>query len=337
MKAFVQTGIGRYEEQELERPKAGPGEVVLRVLAALTCGTDLKLLRRGHARIALPVTMGHEVCGEVVEAGAGAGGWKPGERVVPGISGPCGHCAACRGGRGNLCAAGQADRMWGAFAEYVRVPAGVVAANLHRVPAGLPDETAAFLDPLASVLHGWSRLRDPSGALLIYGAGALAFLWAAVAGRRGMETIIAGRRAGRAALAERYGARFVDLARCGREVLAAGNGELPDVAVDCTGDREVWELLPGLVRPGGQVLLFGGCAPDATVRFDAARLHYAEITLAGAFHYTPADAEVALELLASGRVDPRPLIADRGSLAKLPGFLEAQLRGDGVRYAVLAG
>ncbi len=337
MRAFVQTGIGCYGEQELDRPRAGPGEVILRVRAALTCGTDLKLLHRGHSRIALPVTMGHELCGEVVEAGAGADGWKPGERVAPGVSGPCGRCIACRSGRANLCAAGHADRVWGAFAEYVRVPAGVVAANLHRVPASLPDEPAAFLDPLASVLHGWNRLRDPSGAMLIYGAGALAFLWAAVAGRGGMETIIAGRRPDRAPLAQRYGARFVDPTRDGREALVATDGELPDVAVDCTGDREVWELLPGLVRPGGQVLLFGGCAPDTMVHFDAARLHYAEITLAGAFHYTPADAAGALHLLASGHVDPRPLIAGRGSLSELPGFLEAQSRGEGVRYAVLAG
>jgi L-iditol 2-dehydrogenase len=333
VRAFVQTRIGSYEERDVERPRAGPGEIVLRMRAALTCGTDLKLLARGHPRIALPVVMGHELCGEVVETGDRVSGWKAGDRAVPGISGPCGRCGDCRSGRANLCGAGHSDRTWGAFAEYLRVPAGVVEANLHRPPAELPDEVAAFLDPLASVLHGWERLRSPSGALLVYGAGALAFLWAGVASRRSLDVFIAGRRPERAELASRFGARFVDL---GRGEAAPAPGQAFDIAVDCTGDPAVWERLPGLVRPGGQVLLFGGCAPGTTVGFDATRLHYAEITVAGSFHYTPAEARAALQTLASGEVDPRPLIASRGSLSDLPRFLDAQARGEGVRYAVLA-
>jgi L-iditol 2-dehydrogenase len=332
VKAFVQTAIGQFEERDLPRPEPGPGEVVLRMRAALTCGTDLKLLARGHARIALPVTMGHEVCGDVAAAGPGADGFRTGERVVPGISGPCGRCSDCAAGRPNLCERGHADRTWGAFAEYVRVPAGVVAANLHRVPAVLEDEIAAFMDPLASVLHGWDRLGRAPATLLVYGAGALGLLWAAVAARRGAAVVVAGRRPERAGLVERFGARFADV-REGGEALAHGGGA-PDAAVDCTGDPGVWRRLPELVRPGGTVLLFGGCAPGTTAAFDAARLHYAEIALVGAFHYGPDEARDALGFLASGAIDPRPLLAERGALADLPRFLAAQARGDGVRYAV---
>ena len=332
MRAFVQTAIGRYEERDLEKPSAGPGEVVLKLRAALTCGTDVKLLGRGHARIALPVTMGHEMCGEVVEAGRGAEDWKSGERVVPGISGPCGRCADCRGGRANLCVEGHGRRFWGAFAEYARVPANVVASNLHRVPEGLDDAVAAFLDPLASVLHGWHRLTRPSGRLLVYGSGALAWLWSAVASR-GMDVAVAGRRPERGSLAGRFGARFLDVAE-GLDPLTSADPF--DVAVDATGDREVWERLPGLVRPGGQVLLFGGCAPGATATFDAERLHYGEITVAGSFHYTPEEAREALRALAAGRIDPRPLVSARGTLTDLPRFLEEQKQGRGVRYAVEA-
>jgi L-iditol 2-dehydrogenase len=331
VKAFVQTAIGRFEERDLETPAAGPGEAVLRLRAALTCGTDVKLLARGHARIALPTTMGHEMCGEIVAVGPGVSGWRIGERAVPGISGPCGRCADCGSGRANLCENGHADRFWGAFAEYARVPAGVVAASLHRVPDGLADETAAFLDPLASVLHGWNRLKASSGRLLVYGAGALAGLWAAVASRRGLEVTVAGRRPERRRLAERFGARFLDLTA---ESGGAAHADGFDAAVDCTGDAGVWESLPGRVRKGGRVLLFGGCAPGATVAFDAARLHYAEIELAGAFHYGPDEARAALDALASGEIDPSPLVAGRGTLADLPRFLEAQARGEGIRYAV---
>ncbi|HEY2796916.1 MAG TPA: alcohol dehydrogenase catalytic domain-containing protein [Thermoanaerobaculia bacterium] len=346
MKAYVQTAIGRFEEQDLPPPSAAPGEVVLRMRAALTCGTDVKILRRGHTKVSLPVTMGHEICGEVVELGEGVSGWKIGERAAPGVSGPCGRCADCTAGRANLCS-GSPAWMWGTFAERVRIPAGIVAVNLHRVPEGVSDEVAAFLDPLASVIHGWNRLGTPApgpgSSMLIYGAGALAFLWAGLASKRGVEVVLAGRRtpqAGgtqrppnppeRAKLAERFGARFLDVTGGFPE----GSPRPADIAVDCTGDRAVWERLPALVRAGGRVLLFGGCAPGATVTFDAARLHYSEISLIGSFHYTPEEARASLEALASGAIDPRPLIAESGTLSDLPRFLEAQQRGEGLRYAL---
>jgi L-iditol 2-dehydrogenase len=333
LKAFVQTEIGRFEERDLPLPAAGPGEVVLRVRATLTCGTDVKILRRGHSKVALPVTMGHEACGEIVELGEGVSGWRLGERAVPGVSGPCGRCGECTRGRANLCS-GRPAWMWGTFAERIRIPEGIVAASLHRVPDGVSDEVAAFVDPLASVIHGWSRLDapEPGGSMLIYGAGALAFLWAALASGRGLDVRIAGRRKERAALAERYGARFLDVS--GGFPDEAALRPQADVAVDCTGDPSVWERLPTLVRPGGQALLFGGCAPGATVTFDAARLHYAEISLIGSFHYTPAEARESLEALASGAIDPSPLITGRGTLSDIPRFLEAQQRGEGIRYAV---
>ncbi|HJW13291.1 MAG TPA: alcohol dehydrogenase catalytic domain-containing protein [Thermoanaerobaculia bacterium] len=328
MRAFVQTAIGEYEEREIPAPRAAPGEVVLRVRAAVTCGTDVKLLTRGHPRIALPVTMGHEACGEIADVGEGVRGFRVGERVVPAISGPCGACEDCRGGRTNLCAAAHADRAWGAFAEFLRVPAAVVRTSLHRVPEGLADEIAAFLDPVASVLHGWNRLGAPAPAtILIYGAGALGLLWAASARARGVRATLAGRGAARLETAGSYGAEVVDV---DRRTAPAG----ADAAVDCTGDPRVWELLPSLVRPGGRVLLFGGCAPGATVAWDAARLHYSEISLIGSFHSTPEEGRAAMAALASAAMDPRRLVTASGPLSELPRFLEAQRRGEGIRYAV---
>jgi L-iditol 2-dehydrogenase len=331
MRAFVQTAVGHFEERELPRPVPGPGEVVLRVRAALTCGTDVKLLARGHARITLPVTMGHEACGEIVEVGPEVARFTGGERVVPGVSGPCGTCRECERGFENLCAAGHADRAWGAFAEFLRVPAGVVAANLHAAPHGLSDELAAFLDPLASVIHGWNRLAPVDGTLLIYGAGAVGLLWAATARARGVRVIVAARgdSAGRLSAARAFGAEAIDLDRD-----PPNSAGLVDAAVDCTGDPEVWQRLADLVAPGGKVLLFGGCAPGATVTWDAARLHYSEISLVGSFHYTPEEARAALAMLASREIDPSPLITERGSLSDLPRFLDAQARREGIRYAV---
>ncbi len=153
----------------MARPVPGPGEVLLRMRAALTCGTDIKTLVRGHPRIRLPLTMGHEVSGEVVEVGEGVVRWNAGDRVVPGISGPCGRCADCRGGRSNLCGAGHADRMWGAFAEFVRVPAGgrLVEPSprprgSRRRSRGVPGSAgfrAPRLEPAAGAVGDTARLR----------------------------------------------------------------------------------------------------------------------------------------------------------------------------------
>lgn len=335
MRAFVQTAIGAFEERELPAPRPRRGEVVLRVRAALTCGTDLKLLSRGHPKIALPVTMGHEACGEVAEVGEGVDGFRVGDRVVAGISGPCGECRECRAGMPNLCARGHGDRTWGAFAELLRVPAGVVAANLHSVPNGMPDEIAAFLDPLASVLHGWDRLAPATGTLLVYGAGALGLLWAATARTRGVPVVVAARGgADRLAIARGYGAEVLDLARKGDDDIADAAKGAPTMAVDCTGDPDVWRRLPDLVSPGGKVLLFGGCAPGTEVAWAAERLHYSEISLVGSFHSTPADAREALRILAEREIDAAPLLTGRGSLADLPRFLAAQEKREGIRYAV---
>jgi L-iditol 2-dehydrogenase len=106
------------------------------------------------------------------------------------------------------------------------------------------------------------------------------------------------------------------------------------MAVDCTGDPEVWRRLPDLVAPGGRVLLFGGCAPETRVAWSAERLHYAEISLVGSFHSTPGEAREALRMLAAGEIDPAPLLSGRGSLSDLPRFLAAQAAREGIRYAV---
>ena len=219
------------------------------------------------------------------------------------------------------------------------MPAPVVASNLHRVPQGsraIPSRRFSTRSPPCSTAGtacairragSSSTVREPSAGS---GPG-----W-----RRGAasRSSVAGRRPERGALAADFGARYVD-----------ANAESPegsaDIAVDCTGDREVWERLPELVRPGGQVLLFGGCAPGATVTFDAARLHYAEITLAGSFHYAPADATAALAALASGEIDPRGLLSERGdslrraALSRRPGPGAGNPlcgRGGGVRVVAAA-
>src|SRR6202167_5860731 len=144
------------EDVRIERvpiPAAGKGEIVIRVHAALTCGTDLKVFRRGyHARmIAPPALFGHELAGVVHETGAGVRSFKPGMRVVALNSAPCGVCYFCQRDQENLCD----DLLFnnGAYAEYIRIPARIVAKNTLRIPAGVPLENAALTEPLACAIH----------------------------------------------------------------------------------------------------------------------------------------------------------------------------------------
>ena len=227
--------------------------------------------------------------------------------------------------------------MWGAFAEYVRDSGRASSPRTSTgCPTGLDDEVAAFLDPLASVLHGWNRLREPAGSLLVYGAGALAFLWAAVASRRGLEVLVAGRRPERAAAGRAF--RRAVRGRGARDAeLAARGGPRPTSPWTARETARSGSACPRscgrAARSCSSAAARRGRPSASTPRGCTTR----EIALIGSFHYTPAEARAALDALASGEIDPRPLIADRGALSDLPRFLDAQARGEGVRYAVLGG
>src|ERR1039458_6106605 len=159
MKAAVLHGREDIRIEHVPVPQAGPGELIVSVGAALTCGTDLKVFRRGyHARmIAPPRLFGHELAGTVVEAGEGVTGFAAGDRVVALHSAPCGQCYFCARGQANLCD----DLLFnnGAYAEFIRIPARIVAKNTLHVPDHVPLEHAALTEPLACAVHGFEDSR----------------------------------------------------------------------------------------------------------------------------------------------------------------------------------
>jgi L-iditol 2-dehydrogenase len=246
-----------------------------------------------------------------------------GDAVVAGVSGPCGACRPCLSGAENRCE--NAATAWGAFAEYVLLPEAVARRNLHRKAATLSYEAAALLDPLASVVHGWSRLAAPPDDLLVVGAGAIGLLWIALARARGVGRVaVVGRGAERLAVAERWGAR----------VVGAADRPRARTVVECAGTPEAWKEAFDFALPGGEVLFFGGCAPGTEIALDAAKLHYGEVRVGGAFHYRPQDAAEALALLASGAVDPAPLFSGEGGLEDLPVFFDRMRRSEGIKFVV---
>ncbi len=317
-------------------PRPGPGEVLLRVRAALTCGTDLKTYRRGHPR--LPAgPFGHECAGDVVAVGAGVDGVAPGDPVMLVPTAPCGGCRACLAGAENHCERLFRDIVLGAYADYLLISPPVVARHLLPKPEDLSYIEAAFLEPLACVLHGWRRLGlSAPSTVAVVGLGAIGLLQVLTGRLLGHRIAAVGRRPERLRLAAGLGAAPVEIEQ-GEIPLQVEEalGALPDVVVESTGTDHIWEQAPEWVRPGGKVLLFGGLAGGSRVTFDAALLHYGEVDLVSAFHYTPADVTEAYHWLAGRRIDVRPIISAVRPLDEIVGVFQELDRGGPVKVAIM--
>ena len=210
MQAAVLHGREDIRIEQVPVPKAAPGELIVRVGAALTCGTDLKVFRRGyHARMIVPPALfGHELAGTVVEAGEGVTDFAPGDRVVALNSAPCGQCYFCARGQENLCD----DLLFnnGAYAEFIRIPARIVAKNTLHVPDHVPLEHAALTEPLACAVHGFEDSHPhPGDTVAVIGGGPLGLMILHVAALAGCEVIAIVKHDGQVEAARQLGAAHV--------------------------------------------------------------------------------------------------------------------------------
>ncbi|MFQ5937818.1 MAG: zinc-binding dehydrogenase, partial [Acidiferrobacterales bacterium] len=168
----------KVEIREVPDPVPQPGEIILRVERALTCGTDLKAYRRGHPLIPMPGPFGHQYAGTVAAVGEGVRGYEPGMPVWGVHSAPCGTCRHCVRRQYSLCPVLQEDMAFGAFAQYLRLPRRVVEQNLLPRPPAMSAQQAAFLEPVSCVIHGLERV-DWRGIerVLVLGLGSMGLLF----------------------------------------------------------------------------------------------------------------------------------------------------------------
>jgi len=315
------------EDLRLERvatPRAAAGELVVRVGAALTCGTDLKVYRRGYHAMMLtpPIPFGHEVAGMVAEVGEGVTAFREGDRVVAMNSAPCDVCFFCRKGQQNLCE----DLLFnnGAYAEYIRIPARIVSRNTLLIPAGVPFEHAALTEPLACVVRGLEETGAQRGdTMVVIGAGPIGLMFMDVAELAGLRVIAVVKRDDQVATAKLFGASEVVQTTAVEDVIAAVRALTceergADAVVEAVAVPETWEWCVDMVRKGGVVNFFGGPPSGSRVSFDTNRLHYGDITMKASFHHTPATCRTAFELIASGRFKSAEAITDRVSLQQVP-------------------
>ncbi len=324
----------RIESVPLSEP--GPGEVRVRIAAALTCGTDVKVFRRGyHARmIQPPAVFGHEFAGVIDAVGAGVDAWKVGDRVVAANSAPCNCCYYCRRGLWELCE----DLLFlnGAYSESIVVPARIVDQNLCLVPETCSLQHAALSEPLACVVRGMDAVTiRPGNTVIVLGLGPIGLMFVRMCALSGACTIAVGKRADRLSAATELGANVVldisdyenglDLENAILRETDEGRGA--DTVIEAVGRPEAWEQAINLARKGGTVSLFGGCPSDAIVRLNTHRVHYDELTLLGTFHHTPHAFRRALSLISSGAILAEKFIKRSESLLELPAILSALATG----------
>ena len=343
MKAAVFYAPGDVRLEEIADPVAGAGEIVVRIHRATTCGTDLQTYRRGHPPILqkVPTPFGHEFAGTIAAVGPGVdpGKWRPGMRVVAANSAPCNRCPNCRRGRQSLCE--NLEVLWGAYAEYIAVPAPIVEQNLYEVPDGLSLAAASLTEPLACAVHGIAETGIEVGDdVAVNGAGPIGLFFVRLAALRGARVICSDLSAERLAVARTLGAaETVDVSQVPDQVAAVRaftpGGRGVDAAIEAVGLPDVWEKTVEMVRPGGTANLFGGAKGGSRFSVSTTLLHYSGLTIKGVFHHTPRYVETALGLLASGAVPAEPFLSGEMPLADTVEALELMGRQHGIKYAIV--
>lgn len=339
MRAVIYHGPKDIRLEEVPVPVPGPGEVLVKIAAALTCGTDFKAYRRGHRVLlgTLPAPFGHEMAGTVVSTGTGAQSWSIGTRVVVGNSAPCTGCFYCDQGQNFLCERLKLHN--GGYAEYNLVPANIALHNLHALPDAVPFTAAALSEPLACALHGAEEARVQGGeTAVVVGAGIMGRLLLGVLRARGARVVMVGR--GRAGLVASLAlgataAVSVDDGDPVKTVRALTAGRGGDAVFEAVGLSETWSTALAMTRKGGRVCMFGGCAAGTQVPIDAHRVHYEAMTISGVFHHTPAYFKAALGLLAAGIVSPRGLVQGSIALADVPRYFAENAARSQLKTAVL--
>lgn len=341
MKAVLFYGPENIKYEDISIRPLKRGEILVKIMSALTCGTDVKTFRRGHPVLIkdIPSGFGHEFAGIVEKISEGVDNVKVGDRVVCANSAPCGECFYCKHEEYNLCE--NLDLLNGAYAQYIVVPERIVRKNTLILPDDLSFDRAAFCEPLANVVHGVERTDIKSGQTVgIIGIGPIGLMFARLAKLKGAKVIVAGRNPLKLKMADEFAHadEIVDLKKYPnpemifKEFTEEKKGL--DVAIECVGLPEIWERIFACVRPGGTVHFFGGCKSGSKVTFDTTKMHYGDIKLMSVFHHTPKYFRQALEYIKSGDVEVEKLITDTLPLRGVEYAMKKHIEGKAIKYLI---
>jgi L-iditol 2-dehydrogenase len=322
MMAAVLYGKEHLQVEPVAIPQVESGDILVGVKVALTCGTDVKVFRRGyHARMIVPpAVFGHELAGDVVKVGAGVTKFSVGQKVVAANSAPCDKCFFCTNGQQNLCE----DLLFnnGAYAEYIRIPSRIVERNTYVIPDHVSYQDAALSEPLACVVRGLDETTPRSGdTITVIGLGPIGLMFVKLAKLYGCRVIAIGRRRTQLDRAEAMGADDLISTETQKNPVQAvrdiTRGRGSDVAIEAVGKAETWHWAVDMVRRGGTVNFFGGCPTNSHVSLDTNLLHYSELTIKATFHHTPFYIQKALDLVSKGHITAQDFVNREEPLANL--------------------
>lgn len=338
MKAVRYWAPGDIRYEEVKVPDLKEGEILVQVKAALTCGTDVKTYRRGHPVLIkeIPSGFGHEFSGIVAKVADDVDKFKIGDRVVCANSAPCGECFHCKKGEYELCE--NLNLLNGAYAQYIAIPSKITEKNTLIIPDNLTFAQAAFTEPLSNVIHGMSKTPIKAGDTVgVVGIGPIGLMFAKLAKLRGAKVIAMGRNPLKLRMAKEFADAdiIIDLKKYQdpTELILSYTEENRglDFAIECVGLPEIWEQMFSIVRKGGTVHLFGGCASGTTVNIDTRRLHYDEVNIISSFHHTPKYFREALELIASKKIDVDKLITKKMDMKYAKKAIEMHRDGEAIK------
>jgi L-iditol 2-dehydrogenase len=338
---FYAPGDVRYEAVPM--PALGPDELLIRIGAATTCGTDVKCFKRGHPVLlgnTLPAPFGHEGAGTIEAVGHDVTQWQVGQRVVFANSAPCGTCFFCKKQQPNLCQ--HLHLLNGTYADFLVLPAAIVQKNTYALPAAMPFAQAALTEPLAVALRCVMETPfSPGDTVAVLGVGAIGQMITRLLVWRGANVVVFGRNPARLAMAQQFGQaqHTVSLASQGfaqpekhRQLANQGLGF--DAVIEAIGLPDSWQYAVQLARRGGVVHWFAGCSGGSHIALDTRRVHYDELRLLSLFHHTPAYFQHALALQTTGELDFTPLITHHYPMAQFKDALQLVDAGEAIKVAL---
>jgi alcohol dehydrogenase, propanol-preferring len=320
-------------------PSPAAGEILVKVAACGVCHTDLHYIDHGTPTFKTPpLVLGHEISGTVAALGAGAEGFKTGDKVLLAAVLTCGRCAACRSGRENICERSKmlGNDLDGGYAEFVVAP----AKDAFLIPDGVPlAEGSILADAVTTPYHAVVRRARvaPGDWVVVFGCGGIGLNIVQIAVAAGARVIAVDRLANKLALAKSLGAEAtVDAtvgAGVGKTVRKLTGGAGADIALEAIGNAATQEMAVACVRTGGRVVLVG-YSPDV-LPLNAGRVMYREIEVIGSLGCRPVDYPRVIELARSGRIKLKEMVTHRFPLEKINDAFAVLRSGEAVRAIVV--
>ncbi|NHI91088.1 MAG: alcohol dehydrogenase [Candidatus Lokiarchaeota archaeon] len=344
MKAAMFHGPKNVKLEDINIPNISDDEILVKIKAATTCGTDRKLYLRDTKKYPSyfnpPTIFGHEIAGEICEIGKNIKNHEIGERVYVHDSGPCLKCFYCKIGKHSLCESMTWN--WGTWTEYLKVPKEIIqCGNVVKIPKNLDFTEAALTEPLSCVLYGVERSNIALGDdVVIMGAGPIGLFWTNLVRNKGVKIIQVDLDDKRLAIAKNLGADVIinpnneeDLIKSVKENTRENRGA--DIAIEAIGYPQTWESTIKMVRKGGTVNLFGGPPTSSTISINTSLIHYDEVNVMGVFHTTPRYVQSSIDLLSNRKIDTDIFISEKLSLDNLDKILDNLEHQKGIKTAII--